>query len=105
MISGSGRLVKKGDAVFTITGTNTFSGGVTLSAGAIQVANSAALGTGTLVATGGRFSSDSGTARAIANDFSITGALTLGNSVNKGALTLNGEWSLGRTRHWPLTAP
>jgi autotransporter-associated beta strand protein len=94
VMSGSGSLVKTGAAVFTITGVNTFSGGVDLSAGAIQVGNSAALGTGIVTFSGGRISSDSGSARELANAFVMRGALGLGDAANSGLLTLSGNAAL-----------
>jgi len=94
VMSGAGMLVKNGASVFTVTGANTFSGGVNLSAGAIEAGNDAAFGTGLVTFSGGRISSDSSTARTIANAFNLSGALTLGDAVNTGTLTLSGNAAL-----------
>jgi autotransporter-associated beta strand protein len=94
VMSGSGMLVKNGSSVFTVTGANTFSGGVNLSAGAMEAGNDAAFGTGLVSFSGGRISSDSVTARSLANEFAMTGALTLGDGTNNGALTLSGNAAL-----------
>lgn len=48
VISGSGGLIKNGAGVQTLTGANTFGGGVSLNAGGLVVGNNAALGTGTV---------------------------------------------------------
>jgi autotransporter-associated beta strand protein len=95
VMSGAGSLVKTGAAVFTLSGANTFSGGVTLSDGAIQAGNNAALGTGTVTFSAGRISSDSATARTLANEFAMSGTLGLGDATNNGALTLSGNVALG----------
>jgi autotransporter-associated beta strand protein len=95
LMSGAGSLVKTGSAVFTMSGANTFGGGVTLSEGAIQVGDNAALGTGTVTFSAGRISSDSATARSLANEFAMSGTLGLGDATNNGALTLSGNVALG----------
>jgi autotransporter-associated beta strand protein len=95
IFSGAGgALVKNGSAVFTLGGTNSFGGGVTLNAGAIQVGTDLALGTGTLTFTGGRLSSDSATDRTLGNALSLTGTLALGDATNNGALSLGGNATL-----------
>ncbi len=86
-----GALVKTGSAVFTLTHANTFDGGVFLNAGAIQVGDDVALGAGTLTLTAGRLSSDSGTARAVANALSLSGTFTLGDTIRNGSLDLSGD--------------
>ena len=92
VLSGAGgALVKNGSGVFTLTGANTFDGGLTLNAGAIQASNAAALGIGTLTFTGGRLSSDSFTARTLTNALTLSGSLTLGDSTNYGVMTLTGD--------------
>ena len=45
-ISGTGSLVKIGNAPLTLSGLNTFSGGTTLAAGTLNISNAQALGTG-----------------------------------------------------------
>ena len=52
-ISGSGSLMKSGAGTLKLSGANTFTGDVTVTAGTLEVANTSALGTGTLnVASG-----------------------------------------------------
>ena len=55
-ISGDGVLVKETDGVFTLAGTNTYSGGTTISAGTLKVTKNEALGaesSGVTIADGG----------------------------------------------------
>lgn len=49
VISGTGALVKQGAGTLTLTGSNTYSGGTTISAGRLTVASLGALGTGGIV--------------------------------------------------------
>jgi autotransporter-associated beta strand protein len=66
VMSGTGGLVKNGLSALTLSGVNSFSGGVRLSAGALQVGSNLALGSGTLVFTGGTLSVESVFERALA---------------------------------------
>ena len=52
IISGSGSLTKTGDGTLTLTGANTYSGGTSIEAGALEVASAANLGTGGLALSG-----------------------------------------------------
>lgn len=45
-ISGSGSVVQKGAGTLVLTGTNTYSGGTTVSSGTLSIASDASLGTG-----------------------------------------------------------
>ncbi|MFZ9201321.1 MAG: autotransporter-associated beta strand repeat-containing protein [Opitutales bacterium] len=94
-VTGEGALAKLGSGALALTGTNDFTGGVTLSAGTLRIGSAAALGSGTLSANAGTISSDSTTARSVANNVVIGGDLTLGDLVNTGALTFSGNVDLG----------
>ena len=96
-ITGSGSLLKSGSGTLTLATANTFSGGVSATAGTIQVGNDSALGTGLLTLNGSttKLSSDSSTARSLANSTSILSDTTLGDTVNAGTLTFNGLVDLG----------
>ncbi|EGI5759619.1 hypothetical protein ABL38_004851, partial [Salmonella enterica subsp. enterica serovar Alachua] len=45
-ISGSGQVVKSGDETLTLSGTNSYTGGTTISGGSLVATNVEALGTG-----------------------------------------------------------
>jgi autotransporter-associated beta strand protein len=93
-ISGTGRLSKSGAGTLTLTGSNTFSGGVTLSTGTTVVGNSAALGTGTLSLSGGGLGVTNGS-QTLANPVAIAGSAaysgTGGNLTLTGLTTVSGN--------------
>ena len=70
LLSGTGGLTKSGSGALTLSGANTFSGGVSFSAGTLNVNSTTALG-----ATGGTFTVSGGTI-----DNTSGGALTLANN-------------------------
>jgi autotransporter-associated beta strand protein len=92
VISGTGGLVKGGAGLLTLSGTNIFTGGLTLSAGTLSLDNNAALGgaTSRLTILGGAL--DVTAARTIANNNPQTwnnGFTFLGsNSLNLGTGTV-----------------
>ncbi|MEI6605254.1 MAG: autotransporter-associated beta strand repeat-containing protein, partial [Verrucomicrobiota bacterium] len=100
---GSG-LVKAGAGTLSLTHANTYTGGTLLSAGVIQVGNATALGTGLLTLNGGTLSSDGGTARTLANNLVLGGAVTLGHETNNGVLTFSGTLDLDGSTHTITTA-
>jgi autotransporter-associated beta strand protein len=53
VVSGAGALLKTGESIFTLTGSNTFSGGMSLNSGTIRIGNDVALGSGTFIFNGG----------------------------------------------------
>ena len=96
-ISGAGSMIKSGDGLLTLTSTNnSFTGGSTLSAGRTRIGSNLALGTGTVTFTGGSLSANSATARTLAAPVAFnTASVTLGDTVDTGALTLSGTMDLG----------
>ena len=84
-LGGTGTLAKTGTGTLTIANTNTFTGGTTLGAGNIQLANAAAnaggLGTGVVTLNGGTlkmFSAGDAThAGTLPNDLIVAGNATL----------------------------
>ena len=52
-VSGGNSLTKSGSGALQLSGTNTFTGGVALNAGELDVNSATALGTGTLTISGG----------------------------------------------------
>jgi len=103
-ISGACALTKNGTAALTINNANSYTGGTTLNDGTLRVGNEGALGTGTVTLNGGALSSDSTTARALANNLSVAGAVTLGDATNNGVLTLSGTVGLGGDNRQITTA-
>ncbi len=111
VISGANGLSKGGSATLTLTGTNTYSGSTTISAGALNANSSAAIGDGsstnTLVFTGGTLQAGGtiaspstrtvtltapGTIDSNGNSVSIAGVISGGTSLSKtgsGALALS----------------
>ena len=94
-ISGSGGITKTGTGPLVLTGANTFTGGVNLSAGSLRVGNNAALGTGTATIGNATVLMPNSTAsRTLANALSLSGSFTLGDATNSGALNLTGAATL-----------
>jgi autotransporter-associated beta strand protein len=89
--SGTVALTKQGAGIFTLSGTNTYSGSTTVSAGTLDAANASALG-----ATAGGTTVSSGATLNINNVAIGAEAVTLnGNGVGgAGALTATGTASL-----------
>ena len=75
VISGAGgSLIKQGSGTLSLTGANTFTGGVTHNAGTIEVGHNNALGTGGLALANGA------TLGATGGAVQLTNALTIGNA-------------------------
>lgn len=94
--SGYG-LTKLGSGNLTLSGANTFSGPVNISAGRVRVGSNNALGTGSASLTfdGGTLSSDGLVARTVSNSPVILPAsVSLGDTVDRGDLTLSGTLQL-----------
>lgn len=117
---GARSLTKLGVGALTLNGSNTFTGGVNLNAGTLNLGNAAALGTGTLIITSGTLDNTSGGALTLSTNnpqiwngnfaFTGTNALNLGTgdvdlgsgagttrtvTVNAGTLTVGGAISNG----------
>ncbi|MDY3557767.1 autotransporter-associated beta strand repeat-containing protein [Gemmata sp. JC673] len=88
-ITGSGNLVKTGTGTFTLSGTNSgYTGGTTVTAGALVVANDSALGSGALTLGGGTLSFDAD--RTVANAITLNAALSTIVVPPATAVTLSG---------------
>ena len=91
----NGGITKLGNGILTLSGANTYEGGVTVSAGRVRAGSASAFGTGTVTLAGGTsLSSDSVSSRILANGFALTGNATLGNATDNGDLTLSGAVDL-----------
>lgn len=97
VISGAFKLTSNNSGVIILGNANTYSGGTDISAGTVRAGNNQALGTGAgsiITMTGGTLSSDSTSARTLANALSLNGTMTLGDATNTGALTFSGTTTL-----------
>lgn len=90
-ISGAGLLTKAGTGTFTLTGASNYSGGTTISAGALAVGSDTALGNGTLTLAAGTALEWAGTAnRSISNAINLSSGNGFGVSDPNFTLTLGG---------------
>ncbi|MFM8497213.1 MAG: autotransporter-associated beta strand repeat-containing protein, partial [Planctomycetia bacterium] len=84
-ISGTGSLTKLAAGTLTLSASNTFQGGSTLSGGALRVANANALGTGAMI-------SSLGTTLEVTNSINVTNTLSVYNvKFLDGGNTLSGR--------------
>ncbi|NBV86202.1 MAG: hypothetical protein EBS01_08075, partial [Verrucomicrobia bacterium] len=90
-VSGVGGLVKVSAGTMTLNGASSFSGGVVLGVGVLQVGTNTALGTGPLSLSGSTVSSTSSAARTLANDLLLNGNITVGDAARSGLLRFNGN--------------
>lgn len=97
-INGTGfGITKSGAGSLTLSGANSFDGGVSLDAGILNINSASALGTGTLVVNGGVIDNTSGGAivnvnnnvQTWAGDFTFTGSNDL--DLGTGAVTLSAD--------------
>ena len=93
VISGTGLLAQAGSGSLILTGTNTYTGGTSLKAGALVLGNASAIGSGALAMA-------AGTTLSFSSGFTLANAITLSGdpTVNVGAglsTTLSGGISNG----------
>jgi len=88
--AGGFSLTKVGSGTLALNANNTFSGGLTVSAGTVQFGNAGGAGTGTLTINAGTI--QTGSALTVANAVTVGGDFTVGGSNN---LTLSGAMALG----------
>ena len=99
ILAGSAGLAKAGGSTLTLSGSNTFSGGVTVNAGALQLNNASALGTGTLTINSGAANPlhfNLGSSGTVANAISVNRAVYFYQDANNnltvsGNITANGN--------------
>ncbi|MFQ3670029.1 MAG: autotransporter-associated beta strand repeat-containing protein [Verrucomicrobiia bacterium] len=99
-VTGTGSIVKNGTGILRLTdNNNTFSGGVTLNEGTIEIAptgtSTTVLGTGTLTINGGTLEAF-GAARTISNAFTINNSFSVLGSNN---LTMSGAGTVSTGTH------
>ncbi|WP_263011225.1 Ig-like domain-containing protein [Metapseudomonas otitidis] len=103
VISGTGSLVKQGSGILNLSGSNTYGGTTTISAGALSIASDSNLGSGAVNLADGTVFNVSGTS-TIDNAIILTGNSTLdnGNAVTfSGAIS--GAYNLTKTGSGTLT--
>lgn len=81
--SGTLALTKNGTGTWRVTGSNSYTGGTTVSAGVLEIGHNSALGTGSV-------SLGAGTLRAVGADREIANSLVVGNP----ASTIDGDFHL-----------
>lgn len=92
IIGGGARSINRtGAGTLQLSGNNTFSGGLTLTAGLTLLGHDAGAGTGTLTFAGGTLGATGG-ARTIANAVSASNTIVIGGSSD---LTFSGAFNLG----------
>ncbi|NCX49718.1 MAG: hypothetical protein EBW81_09560 [Gammaproteobacteria bacterium] len=103
-------LTKSGNGIYLSSGSHTYTGTTTLTAGTLLVGSdtvgtitSSAIGIGTFIVNGGTISSDSGSARTLKNAVSFTGNGTFGDGTNTGKLTFTGATELGNSADRTIT--
>ncbi len=89
--SGTRSLTKDGAGTLVLSGSNTYSGGTTLSAGSLGAGHNNAFGTGGLTINGGTIFA-SGGSRTLGNNVTVGGNFSIGGSND---LTLTGSVALG----------
>ena len=94
VISGTGSLEKQNTGTLLLSGANTFSGGLKLTAGTTLIANDRAAGTGTLDLHGGTIQA-SGGARSLTNSVSVTANSAVGGADD---ITFSGDTTLTANR-------
>jgi autotransporter-associated beta strand protein len=90
-INGTGSLVQAGTATLTLTGSNAFTGGVTISSGVLQVGTGGTIGTGGVTNNAGLTFNNSAS-NTVNNVISGSGSLTV---LGGGTVALNGADSYG----------
>jgi autotransporter-associated beta strand protein len=89
---GATALVKTGTGAWLLAGNNSFTGGLTLTAGTLTVGHDNALGTGTLKLAGGTLATNA--ARTLTNNIQLTASSSIGGTA-VGPLKLTGIVSGG----------
>lgn len=76
VITNTGAFFKDGSGALTLAGANTFSGGVTLTNGTLNLGHASALGSGPLLVQGGAFDNLSGAALTVGNAITLNANTT-----------------------------
>ena len=96
---GSGFAINKtGAGILLLSGANTYSGGLTLSAGTLRFNNAAAAGTGTFTINGGTITNTSGAAITATNAQTWGGDFTFAGTAGTNSMTFSGPVTLTGNR-------
>lgn len=90
VVSGAGSIAKIGTGTLVLNGANTHAGGTALSAGAITVGTSNALGTGALTAADGTTLNAGVSGLTLANAVTLNGNLTVNTGTSPATLAMSG---------------
>ena len=94
LVLNSGTLTMSATGTFFAENSSTYSGGTTVTAGAIQYGNNDAFGTGDITMTGGKFYTSDASDFTIDENLNLQGSITLGNSGDSNAITFSGTNTL-----------
>jgi autotransporter-associated beta strand protein len=96
VVDGTGDVIKTGDGLLRLSAGNAFSGNTVLQSGGLSLGGNNVLSTGALTIGHGTFLASDNNARALANDFTVTGDFALRDVFN---LTLSGPGTLADGGH------
>ncbi|WP_440613834.1 autotransporter-associated beta strand repeat-containing protein [Candidatus Pelagibacter sp. HIMB1748] len=94
LVLNSGTLTMSATGTFFAENSSTYSGGTTVTAGAIQYGNNDAFGTGDITMTGGKFYTSDAGDFTIDENLNLQGSITLGNSGDSNTITFSGTNTL-----------
>jgi len=92
LANGSAGFVKSGAGAVTLSGANTFTGGLTLNAGTVNISSSGALGAGSVILVGGSLDNITGQAATFTNALTFNGDFAF---IGTADLTFSGATTLG----------
>jgi autotransporter-associated beta strand protein len=82
-VSGNGSVVKTGAGALTLSGNNSFAGGISVNAGTLVAGSDTAFGGGTVTINGGAQLQSAGGNRVFANNITLNGGDIVGNDQNQ----------------------
>ena len=94
LVLNSGTLTMSASGTFFAENSSTYSGGTTVTAGAIQYGANDAFGTGDITMTGGKFYTSDVSDFTIDENLNLQGSITLGNSGDSNTITFSGTNTL-----------
>ncbi len=101
VISGTGVLTKNGDGTLTLSGENTFSGGLVLNTGKVIADNLSAFGSGSITLLGGILDLNN---LAVTNSILFSGGTLINSAASSSALVVSGQLSAEEINNLPVTS-